>query len=161
MFCSSKYLIKYSNILSFVAARNSHFCLARNLIRPLGSTQNFTQSGWLILFTPNQLSGQHKLGKSAKHSLFRRTTSFCTDVYRLHFNSSSSIMTPWGKQSNLWTPCLFFLDQGFPVEYGLDTFNTPHTGTTLSSSSSSSYRAGSTDIPDPLSPLFPIVHRPR
>ena len=27
-------------------------------------------------------------------------------------------------------------------------------------SSSSSCRAGSTDIPDPLSPLFPIVHRP-
>ena len=30
-----------------------------------------------------------------------------------------------------------------------------------SSLSSSSYRAGSTDIPDPLSPLLPIVHRPR
>ena len=29
------------------------------------------------------------------------------------------------------------------------------------SSSSSSYRAGSTDIPDPLSPLLPIVYRPR
>ena len=28
-------------------------------------------------------------------------------------------------------------------------------------SSSSSYRAGSTDIPDPLSPLLSIVHRPR
>ena len=27
--------------------------------------------------------------------------------------------------------------------------------------SSSSYRAGSTDITDPLSPLLPIVHRPR
>ena len=27
--------------------------------------------------------------------------------------------------------------------------------------SSSSYRAGSTDIPDPLSSLLPIVHRPR
>ena len=27
--------------------------------------------------------------------------------------------------------------------------------------SSSSYRAGSTDIPDPLLPLLPIVHRPR
>ena len=27
--------------------------------------------------------------------------------------------------------------------------------------SSSSYRAGSTDIPDPLWPLLPIVHRPR
>ena len=31
----------------------------------------------------------------------------------------------------------------------------------LSHSSSSSYRTGSTDIPDPLSPLHPIVHRPR
>ena len=31
----------------------------------------------------------------------------------------------------------------------------------ISSSSSSSYRAGSTDIPDPLSPLLPIVHCPR
>ena len=33
--------------------------------------------------------------------------------------------------------------------------NAPHI------SSSSSYHAGSTDIPDPLSPLLPIVHRPR
>ena len=31
----------------------------------------------------------------------------------------------------------------------------------VDTSSSSSYRAGSTDIPDPLSPLLPIVHRPR
>ena len=31
----------------------------------------------------------------------------------------------------------------------------------LISSSSSSCHAGSTDIPDPLSPLLPIVHRPR
>ena len=27
-------------------------------------------------------------------------------------------------------------------------------------SSLSSYRPGSTDIPDPLSPLLPIIHRP-
>ena len=26
---------------------------------------------------------------------------------------------------------LFLLDQGFPIEYELDKFNTPHTGTTL------------------------------
>ena len=26
---------------------------------------------------------------------------------------------------------LFLLDQGFPVEYELDEFNMPHTGTTL------------------------------
>ena len=31
--------------------------------------------------------------------------------------------------------------------------------TNTSSSSSSSCRATNTDIPDPLSPLFPIVHR--
>ena len=112
-----------------VPARNLHFCLACNLIQPLGSTHNFTQSGWLILFNPNHLSGQHKLGKSAKHFSFCRTTLFCTDVYCLLSNSSS--MASWGKQSNSWTPWLFFFDQGFPVEYGLDTFNTPHTGTTL------------------------------
>ena len=33
------------------------------------------------------------------------------------------------------------------------------TATLSYTSSSSSCRAGSTDIPDPLSPLFPIVHR--
>ena len=27
--------------------------------------------------------------------------------------------------------CLFLLDQGIPIEYELDKFNTPHTGTTL------------------------------
>ena len=27
--------------------------------------------------------------------------------------------------------CLYLSDQGFPVEYELDKFNTPHTGTTL------------------------------
>ena len=34
-----------------------------------------------------------------------------------------------------------------------------HIPSSSSSSSSSLCRAGSTDIPDPLSPLFPIVHR--
>ena len=34
-------------------------------------------------------------------------------------------------------------------------------GSKWTGESSSSYRAGSTDIPDPLSPLLPIVHRPR
>ena len=37
--------------------KNFAFYLARNLIRPLGSTHNFTQSGWLILFNPNHLFG--------------------------------------------------------------------------------------------------------
>ena len=37
----------------------------------------------------------------------------------------------------------------------------PSSCLSIVSSSSSSSRAGSTDIPDPLSPLLPIVHRPR
>ena len=83
-------------------------------------------------------------GEAVKHPLWM-TSSFCTDVYCLLANSScsscssssssssscSSSMAPWGKQSNSWTPWLFFFDQGFPVEYGLDTFNTPHSETTL------------------------------
>ena len=45
--------------------------------------------------------------------------------------------------------------------YHIKTHTYRHTELYISSSSSSSYRAGSTDIPDPLSPLLPIVHRPR
>ena len=52
------------------------------------------------------------------NTLFGRKTPFCTDVYRLLSNSSSS-RAPWGMQPNSWTPWLFFLDQRFPVEYEL------------------------------------------
>ena len=34
-------------------------------------------------------------------------------------------MDKWGNLSNLWIPCVYHLDQGIPVEYELDTFNTP------------------------------------
>ena len=93
--------------IQLVAERISYFCLARNLIRPLRSTHIFTQSGWLILFFPDHLSGQHKLGKppntlSSLEFLRSGQTSYC-----LLFNSSSiSITPPWGKPSNLWTPCV-------------------------------------------------------
>ena len=60
----------------------------RDLIRPLGSTHNSTQSGWLILFNPDHLPGSTNWGN--RQTLpFRRTTSFSTDIYRLLFNSSS------------------------------------------------------------------------
>ena len=42
--------------------------------------------------------------------------------------AAAAAATQWGKPSNLR---LFLLDQGFPIEYELDEFNTPHTGTTL------------------------------
>ena len=46
------------------------------------------------------------------------------------------------------------------IQIALDFFNFPSkVGEIIMKSSS--YRAGSTDIPDPLSPLLPIVHRPR
>ena len=88
-----KWLFITSHQLSegFVAEGISYFCLAHNLIRPIGSTHNFTQSGWLILFSPDYLSGQHKLGKSAKHSLWLNNFVQCRRLTLL-FNSSSSSM---------------------------------------------------------------------
>ena len=71
-----------------VAERILHFCLAHNLIQPLGSMHNFTQSGWLILFNPNHLSGQHKLGKPS-NTLFGWTIRSVQTSYCLLFNSSS------------------------------------------------------------------------
>ena len=83
-----------------------YFCLARNLIRPLESTHNFTQSGWLILFTPDHLSGQHKLGKSFKHSFWQNNFIQCR---RLTVCSSiAAAAAAWGKPSNSWTPCVYF-----------------------------------------------------
>ena len=40
-------------------------------------------------------------------------TPFCTDVYRLLSNSSSS-RAPWGKQPNSWTPLSIFLRPRIP-----------------------------------------------
>ena len=89
------------------------------------STHNFTQSGCPIL------SGQQKLSKLPNTpSLAEQRRPVQTSHWRF-FNSSSSMDT-WGNLSNLWIPCAYFLlDQGIPVEYELDTFNTPHTGITL------------------------------
>ena len=39
-----------------VAERNLNFCLVRNLIWPLESSNIFTQSGWLIRFSLNHIS---------------------------------------------------------------------------------------------------------
>ena len=94
-------------------------------------THNFTQSGWPILFNPDPLSGQQKLGKLPNTlSLAEQRRPVQMSHWRF-FNSSSSMDT-WGNLSNLWIPCVYFpLDQGIPVEYELDTFNTLHIGTTL------------------------------
>ena len=116
---------------STIAERISYFCLARNLIRLLGSTHNFTQSGWLILFNRDHLSGQHKLGKSAKHFPFEncfvrdRCLTVCSSIAVAASHHHEGRCLIYGPLASI------LLDQGFPVEYELDEFNTPHTGTTL------------------------------
>ena len=91
----------------FVAERISHFCLARNLIRPLDSTHIFNQSGWFVLIHLDYLSGQHKLGKSTKHFLFVELLRSVQTSYSLLSNSSSSIDT---MREAVWfmDPCVYF-----------------------------------------------------
>ena len=56
-----------------------------------------------------------QIGEAVQHSLFfaeqlrSGQTSYC-----LLFNSSISITPTWGKQSNLWTPCVCSLRSRFP-----------------------------------------------
>ena len=110
-----------------VAERISHFCLVRNLIRPLGSTHNFTNQDDLSYSS----FWAAPIGEAVKRPLWLNNFVQCR---RLTVCSSiaAAASTQWGKQSNLWTPRrLFLLDQGFPVEYVLDKFNAPHAGTTL------------------------------
>ena len=73
---------------------------------------------------PNLLLEQQKLGKLSKTvSLAEQRRPVQTSHWPF-FNSSSSMDT-WG---NL---IYGFLASNIPVEYELDTFNMPHTGTTL------------------------------
>ena len=94
------------DIIQFVAEEISYFCLARNLIRPLGSTHNFTQSGWLILFNGAYFRAA-QTGEAAKHPLSQnffvqyRSLTFCSSI-------AAAELTQWGKQSNLWIPCVYF-----------------------------------------------------
>ena len=99
---------------SIVAERISYVCLAHNLIWPLGSTHIFTQSGWLILFSPNHFPGQHQIGEKPLNTLFLR--SFRTGQTYLLFALfiSSRITTQWGKPSNLWTSWVYSLRPRVP-----------------------------------------------
>ena len=78
-------------------------------------------------------SGQHKLGEKPSNTLYlaEQLRSVQTS-HRLFFNSSSSSMGTMREPIQFIDPLhLFLLDQGIPVEYELDKFNTPHTGTIL------------------------------
>ena len=90
-----------------MGSRNNFVFLFNALIWPLGSTHIFTQSGWLILLIPDHFSGQLQIGeKPAKHSLPQNFLNK-TDVFTVYTLHSSSIVTPWGKPSNLWTSWVY------------------------------------------------------
>ena len=95
------------SVSSLVAERISHFCLTRDLIRPLGSTHNFTQSGWLILFSRTIFPGSTNWGNLPNTAHFSELLRSVQTSHCLLFNSSR-IMPPWEKQSNSWTPYVYF-----------------------------------------------------
>ena len=83
----------------------------------------FTQSGWLILFIPDHFSGQRQIGESPPNwTDVLLSALLIAAASRIH-KESHLIYGPLDSSR---------LDQGFPVEYELDEFNTPHIGITLS-----------------------------
>ena len=122
----------YIYIFACVAERISYFCLARNLIRPLGSTHNFTQSGWLILFIRTIFPGSTNWGS---HQTLSLPQNFFVQDRRLTVCSSIAAAASHHHEESrlIYGPLAsILLDQGFSVEYELDEPNTPHTGTTFS-----------------------------
>ena len=67
----------------------------------------FTQSGWLILFSLDQFSGQHQIGESPPNTLFLRSFRKGQTYLLSALFISSRITTQWGKQSNLWTSWVY------------------------------------------------------
>ena len=70
------------------------------------STHNFTQSRWLILFSPHLFPGHQKLGKLPNTPSLAEQ---CHPVQMSHWpffnsSSSSSSMDTRGNLSNLWCP---------------------------------------------------------
>ena len=93
----------------------------------------FTQSEWLILFTPDHFSGQHQIGEKPPNT-FSSSEVFEQDRRTYCPLSSLAAASRHTEESyQIYGPLKSVLiDQGFPVEYELDEFNPPHTGTTLS-----------------------------
>ena len=81
---------------------------------------------------PDHLSEQHKLGKSDKHFFSQnffiqdRRLTVCSSISAAASNHHEGSCLIYGPLASI------LLRLGFPVEYELDEFNTPHTGTTLS-----------------------------
>ena len=98
----------------YICSRKNFVFLLGALIWPLGSTHIFTQSGWLILFIPDYLSGQHQIGES-RQTLSLPQNFFVQDRRNdCPLSSIAAAPPPWGKPSNLWTPCVYSLGPRVP-----------------------------------------------
>ena len=95
--------------------------LARNLIRCIISPNQDD----LSYSSKISFSGQQKMVKLPNTLWLAEQRRPVQTAHWPFFNSSSSSMDTWGNLSNLWIPCVYHIDQGIPVEYELDTFNTP------------------------------------
>ena len=101
-------------LLVSVAERISYFCLSRNVIRPLGSTY-FHPIRMTYPIHPGPSFRAAEIGEATKHTpSFSELLHSGQMSYCLLFNSSSSITPPWGKLSNLWTPCVYSLRPRVP-----------------------------------------------
>ena len=85
------------------------------------------------LISPDQFSGQHQIGESSPNT-FSSSEAFELDRFTYCPLSSFVAASQHYEECHLIYGPLesILIDQGFPVEYELDEFNTPHTGTTLS-----------------------------
>ena len=80
---------------------------------------------------PGPFSRATEIGEAAKH--FLSQNDFIQDRHLTVCSSIAASASNHHEESHLIYGLLasVFLDQGFPVEYELDKFNTPHPGTTL------------------------------
>ena len=86
-----------------------------------------------MLFSLDHFSGQHQIGGSLLNTL-SSLEAFELDRRKYCLLSSLAAASRHNEESHLIYGPLesILINQGFPVEYELDEFNMPHTGTTLS-----------------------------
>ena len=112
-FCRKNFVFLFGVLVGLVVGVEACFC-------PIRMTYAI-QPGLFSRAAPNW-------GKPAKHSLPQKLSKWA-DVITVCSHFSSSI-TP---RHLVYGPLeSSLLDQGFPIEYKLDEFNLPHTGTTKS-----------------------------
>ena len=108
-------LISILKILKLISIKRN-MCSRKNLVFLFGALIDLTVrvNAYFHPIIPDHFSGQHQIGeKPAKHSLPQKLSNWA-DVITVRSTFSSSITTPWGKPSNLWTPYIYSLRPRVP-----------------------------------------------